>query len=76
LIWTKKELRLPVQVGFPLELEGIIDEIEDPSFSTAIGLVLWSIDNQVGLNKQGNPWSGGVRQPIDKVRHWFRGFLP
>jgi len=73
---AKKELRLPVQVGFPLELEGIIDEIEDPSFSTAIGLVLWSIDNQVGLNKQGNPWSGGVRQPIDKVRHWFRGFLP
>jgi len=41
-----------------------------------LDLVLWSIDNQVGLNKQGNPWSGGVRQPIDKVRHWFRGFLP
>jgi len=73
---AKKELKLPVQVGFPLELEGIIDDVEDPSFSTAIGLVLWNIDNQVKSNKQGNSWAGGVHQPIEKVRHWFRGFLP
>ena len=73
---AKKELKLPVQVGFPLELEGIIDEVEDPSFATAIGLILWSVDNQIKSKKQGTPLTGRIRPPIDKIRHWFRGFLP
>ncbi len=73
---AKETLRLPVQVGFPLELEGIIDEVEDPSFATAIGLILWNIDNQVKSGGQGIPLPKKVRPTINKVKHWFRGFLP
>ena len=55
---AKETLKLPVQVGFPLELEGIIDEVEDPAFATAIGLVLWSIDNQIKSGSRGIPLPG------------------
>ncbi len=73
---AKETLKLPVQVGFPLELEGIIEEVEDPAFATAIGLILWSMDNQVKTSGQGIPLPKKVRPTVDKVKHWFRGFLP
>jgi len=74
---AKEELKLPVQVGFPIELEGIVDEIEDPSFATAIGLVLWNMDNQKKLGSQGISLPEfSVGSTVDKLKHWFRGFLP
>jgi cell division protein FtsA len=38
---AKKELGLPCEIGFPKDLEGIVDKINDPSFATAVGLVMW-----------------------------------
>ena len=74
---AKEELKLPVQVGFPVELEGIIDEIEDPSFATAIGLILWNMDNQNKSGGQGIPLSRFLSgSTIGKLKDWFRGFLP
>jgi len=73
---AKEELKLPVQVGFPLELEGIADEIDDPTFATAIGLVLWGMDNQIkignGISLSGIP----IGSTVNKIKGWFRGFLP
>jgi len=39
---AKKELRLPVQIGFPSNTSTIIERVEDPSYATAVGLVLWA----------------------------------
>lgn len=38
---AKRMLAMPVRVATPGNLKGIIDEIEDPSFSTAIGLAVY-----------------------------------
>lgn len=75
---AKEGLKLPAQVGFPLELEGIIEEVDDPAFATAIGLVLWSIDERV---KSGHltaiPFSRfSVSSTVNKIKGWLRGFLP
>lgn len=37
---AKRMLAMPVRVGIPKELKGITDEIEDPAFATAVGLLL------------------------------------
>ncbi len=36
---AKRMLSMPVRVGSPLELTGLIDDVENPSFSTAVGLL-------------------------------------
>ncbi|MDP3976359.1 MAG: cell division protein FtsA [bacterium] len=36
---ARNVLGLPVQIGFPQEIEGIVDRIDDPSFATMLGLV-------------------------------------
>lgn len=75
---AKEELKLPAQVGFPLELEGIVEEVDDPAFATAIGLILWSIDERV---KSGRltviPFSRfSISSTVNKIKSWLRGFLP
>lgn len=43
--FAKQTLGLPIQIGQPnLELPGVIDKLDDPEYATAIGLVLWGID--------------------------------
>ena len=36
---SREVLQLPVQLGFPQNIEGIVDRVDDPSFATAIGLL-------------------------------------
>ena len=41
---AKENLGLPAQLGFPIELTGMMDKLDDPRFATAVGLMLWGMD--------------------------------
>ncbi len=41
---AKSHLGLPTQLGFPVELKGMVDKLDDPRFATAIGCMLWGMD--------------------------------
>jgi len=72
---TKDKLKLPAQIGFPIELEGVVEEVDDPSFATAVGLVLWGIDVSADRGHQGLSLSGGSGI-LSKIINWIKGFLP
>lgn len=38
---AKKYIRLPAKVGYPEKFRGLIDEVTDPSFAVATGLLSW-----------------------------------
>lgn len=38
---AKRSMAMPVRIGVPSGLRGIIDEVQDPAFSTVIGLILY-----------------------------------
>ncbi len=74
---AKKVLKLPAQIGFPKELNGVVDKVDDPSFATAIGLIMWNADEN-GMFSSGKsrfklPSFSGIGQ---KVRKIFKTFLP
>lgn len=74
---AKEELRLPAQVGFPLEFEGMAEEVDDPSFATVVGLILWSMDSQLRSGRRGIDFSGlSVGSTVAKIKKWLQGFLP
>lgn len=37
---ARETLGLPVQIGFPTDVDGVVDKIDDPTYATAIGLIL------------------------------------
>jgi len=77
---AKKELRLPVQIGFPQNISTIIDRVDDPAYATAIGLVLWSNEYLGGRSGMAgvSRFAKQVLQnaSIDRVRKFFKQFLP
>ena len=44
---ARRTLAMPVRVGMPQNVKGIIDEVQHPAFSTAIGLTLYGARNTV-----------------------------
>ncbi len=76
----KESLKLPAQIGQPaVDLSGMIDKADDPVYATAVGLMMWGLDD-AGVQAQsfhavgkGNAALSGV---IDKVTGMFKHFLP
>ncbi len=58
---AKRRLRLPAALGQPLAVTSAIDKVNDPSFSTAIGLVVW------GSQMQGQRGGGGLGKLLNFV---------
>ncbi len=79
---TKKELRLPAQIGFPVRLGGVSDTLEDPSFALVTGLIVSENQERTeeGDNKISNMLKGlpvpDFSNSVDKIKDWFKTFLP
>ncbi len=76
----KREFRLPVSVGFPDGYTSAIDKVQDPAFTTALGLASWNAQS-VGQGSGGMLGRipvrlGAVNDTVDRMRKWFKGFLP
>ncbi len=75
---AKKELRLPVQIGYPANIQTIIDRVDDPAYATAVGLVLWA-DEYLGQHQAGvSRFARKVLEnaSIERMRKFFKQFLP
>ncbi len=76
---AKKQLRLPVIIGLPGAVTTVIDRVNDPSFATAIGLVLWANEFLLGSSSRTvNKFARTVLEndTVNKMRKWFKSFLP
>jgi len=70
---AREVLGLPVQIGFPTEVEGVVDKIDDPAYATAIGLVVW------GAKYEGRSYGfSGMefRKFFTGMKGWFKNLLP
>lgn len=79
---AKEVLGLPVQIGFPQGFGGILDKVDDPSFATVAGLILWG-QQQGGVSQDNfmtskalDMFSKGTGESVEKMRVWFKKFLP
>ena len=79
---AKDKLKLPVQLGFPSGFGGILDKIDDPSFATVSGMVIWGKHQQSYSGKQNkNSGDGNVLfkkagTVFDKIKGLSSKFLP
>lgn len=74
---AKDRLGLPSQIGSPINLNGIIDRVDDPSFATAVGLVLWGMDEEErGIQKKAFLPFLKTGSPFSKIFRWLKTFLP
>ncbi len=79
---SKRILGLPTQLGFPIKLGGMMNEVDDPSFTAAAGLILWAREQEF-FSKGGFTGAGVIdnisrnaEYTVDKMRKWLGRFLP
>jgi len=79
---VKRVLAMPVRIGVPKGITGLIDDIETPEYATAVGLIFYGIKNQseltssISFNTIGRKFTkipGGL---AGKVVNLIKSFLP
>ena len=75
---AKEILRLPVQIGYPKPLGGILDQVDSPDYATAIGLVLLAQERKrLGIGGAAESkvpdWA---KNTGTKMKDWVKRFLP
>ncbi|MBU2575999.1 cell division protein FtsA [Patescibacteria group bacterium] len=56
---AKRVFRLPASIGAPISVDSAIDKLNNPEYTTAVGLVKWGYANQI--SSQGSFGSIGIR---------------
>ncbi|PID69992.1 cell division protein FtsA [bacterium DOLZORAL124_38_8] len=69
---ARQTLGLPVQIGFPKDIEGIVDRVDDPAFSGVVGLLHFA--NRYGEKRAFFDFS--FPQMFDSVKEFFKRLLP
>lgn len=75
--FAKNELNLSAQIGFPRDIQGIVDRVDDPSFATPLGLIMWGFEQETGssslLKTLKSVPVGGV---VKSIKKWIKNLLP
>jgi cell division protein FtsA len=70
---AKREFRLPATVGYPQNIVTAIDKVQEPTFTTAIGLLAWG---GALASPSGMALPKSVRDVTKKIKGLLKPFLP
>jgi len=77
----KRVVGLPIRIGFPEKISGLVDEILDPQYSTTVGLLLYG-KNNVYADKDNFKNFGKILKDfklgnsIGNLKNFFKQFIP
>jgi len=71
----RQVLQMPVRVGVPAGVGGLVDHLITPAFSTSIGLLVWGA-RSITAGEPGRYESAPARGGFGRVRDWVRGLFP
>jgi len=77
----KQVIGLPIRIGVPEKVTGLIDEIIDPQYSSTIGLILYGDKNIIGGDKGfknfNKIWKDfSIGGSMGKLKNFFKQFIP
>jgi cell division protein FtsA len=77
----KRVVGLPIRIGFPEKISGLVDEILDPQYSTTVGLLLYGMKNDFedkdSLKNFGKILKDfKLGNSIGNLKNFFKQFIP
>ncbi|MFH1824715.1 MAG: cell division protein FtsA [Candidatus Firestonebacteria bacterium] len=73
---VEKVLKLPVRVGYPTGISGLVEVVNSPIYATAVGLMLYGAKSR-SQGRSGLRASGGnlFDRVLNKMKTWFEEFF-
>jgi cell division protein FtsA len=72
-VLAREALEMPVRIGSPQGVGGLMDQIGNPAFSTSIGLLLWGAHH---LGEEPIGYAANGVNPLSRVGEWIRNLFP
>jgi cell division protein FtsA len=67
----REVLKMPVRVGAPLNVYGISDQLKDPAYATAVGLLLWGMKPKSNVKAKQNLFGDGIFNLMSRIKSLF-----
>ncbi len=74
--FAKSKFRLPASLGYPLDVASPLEKVNDPAFSTALGLARWGLVQTDRPSGWHLPRFSSISQVIGKLKNLPKIFLP
>ncbi|MCR4280353.1 MAG: cell division protein FtsA [Candidatus Komeilibacteria bacterium] len=73
---AKKNLNLPVFLGYPINIDTMVDKVNDPEYTLALGLAAWGFKepSQASGHRLGS--FSSVENAVGKMKSWLSSLLP
>ena len=69
---AEEVFHMPVRLGVPQFVTGLVEVVRNPIHATGVGLLLYGMENHA-RSKRRTPLSGGVSDVFQRMRAWFQG---
>ncbi|HKE44358.1 MAG TPA: cell division protein FtsA [Steroidobacteraceae bacterium] len=63
---------MPVRLGLPQHVSGLVEVVSNPIHSTGVGLLLYARANAQGALRE-KPIYGGMKSVFERMKAWFQG---
>lgn len=73
---AKKKLKLPARIGLPEGFGGISERVQGPAYAVVLGLIRWGLEQEYRTRTRSSLALPDVRKSVNRVKDWFRTFLP
>jgi cell division protein FtsA len=70
---AEEVFHMPVRLGAPQYVNGLMDVVRNPVHATGVGLLLYGFENIVRRNQRSTRGSGSVADRWGKMKSWFQG---
>jgi cell division protein FtsA len=69
---AEEVFHMPVRLGIPQHISGLVDVVSNPIHSTGVGLLLYGRENFMRGRRE-LPLGGGARSLLERMKAWFQG---
>ncbi len=69
---AEEVFHMPVRLGMPQSITGLVDVVRNPIYATGVGLLLFGHQNRARRNFDAN-MGRGIRGVWDRMKSWFQG---
>jgi cell division protein FtsA len=69
---AEEVFHMPVRLGIPQHITGLVDVVSNPIHSTGVGLLLYGRENYLRGRRE-TPLTGNVRGVWERMKAWFQG---
>ena len=70
---AEEVFHMPVRLGYPKHVTGLVDAVKNPIYATAVGLLTFGYHHQNGRRLSDIYPSGSFKNVLGRMKSWFQG---